>query len=115
MCGQFEKAISIYLEMVGKCMYASEDASPFALRSFCCLGKVENRKSVHGYLVKLGLDSCRLMGSALEGFIRQSGDKTDDRCRYEVESFRPFKRMGMESVELNSVTLINLSSLGIEG
>lgn len=107
--------------MVKKCIYPDEENYPFVLRSFCCLGDVKTGKRVHGLLVKLGLDSCGLVGSALDDCYRQSGDKTDgalENWNFLIseaaqsgngeESFRLFKRMRRESLEPDSVTLINL-------
>lgn len=121
MLGHFERAVLVYREMVEKFIYPDEETFYFVLRSFCCLGDVEKGKRVHGCLVKLGLDSCRLVGSALEDFYRKSGGNTSGGLDYwnffivkaaqsgnGVESFRLFKTMRLESVELNSVTLISL-------
>ncbi|KAJ9691029.1 hypothetical protein PVL29_013276 [Vitis rotundifolia] len=107
--------------MVMKCMYPDEGTYPFVLNSCSRLSDV----------VKLGFDSYDLVGNALVEMYRRCGDsgKLQEPVEGEAindlaywntsifeayqngnaqESFRVFKRMRMQRLEPDSVTVINL-------
>ena len=129
--GESKKALLVYQEMVMKCMYPDEGTYPFVLNSCSRLSDVEYGKRVHGQVVKLGFDSYDLVGNALVEMYRRCGDSGNlqepvegeaindlaywNSLIFEAyqngnaqESFRVFKRMRMQRLEPDSVTVINL-------
>ncbi|KAF3450546.1 hypothetical protein FNV43_RR06633 [Rhamnella rubrinervis] len=94
--GEFEMTLLVYQEMVTKAMYPDVKTYPFVLMSCCSLEDVGNAKRIHGHVVKMGLDSYGLVGTALAEIYRKFG------------KFCAFERMRMEKLEPNSATVINL-------
>ncbi|KAA8519452.1 hypothetical protein F0562_013673 [Nyssa sinensis] len=135
--GEFKKTLLVYQEMVLKSMYQDEHTYPFVLRSCSQLSNVENGKKIHGHVVKLGFDSFDLVGNALVDMFREFGNsgnvheliekKPVDSAAYwnslifeasrkgePEEGFRIFKRMRMERVEPDSVSVINLLRASVD-
>ncbi|KAF3449968.1 hypothetical protein FNV43_RR06047 [Rhamnella rubrinervis] len=129
--GEFEMTLLVYQEMVTKAMYPDVKTYPFVLMSCCSLEDVGNAKRIHGHVVKMGLDSYGLVGTALAEIYRKFGDfEYEEELIYRKsvcgldhwnsliseasqnenaqESFALFERMRMEKLEPNSATVINL-------
>uniref|UniRef100_A0A803QEJ1 Pentatricopeptide repeat-containing protein n=1 Tax=Cannabis sativa TaxID=3483 RepID=A0A803QEJ1_CANSA len=113
--GDFDKTILFYQYMVRESMFPDEETYPFVLRSCNGLGDGLNRKMIHGHVVKLGFDSFSLVVSGLEenpvsrlDFWNFHISEASSQSGNGEESFHLFKRMRMELIEPNSVTLINL-------
>ncbi|KAK7411700.1 hypothetical protein VNO78_03137 [Psophocarpus tetragonolobus] len=133
--GEYEKALFLYKEMVGKSMYPDEESCYFVLRS-CFSGSSGLGKVVHGQIVKLGLDEYDVVGKTLVELYDMNGflnvcEPVEGRYAMELdywnsliseafesgeveESFQLFCRMRKESIQLNSLTVINLLRSTIE-
>lgn len=120
----------MYQQMVAKSMYPDEETYPFVLRSCCSFASVEFGKTVHGCLVKLGVDLYDSVATALAEMygkcIGLSGHQLFDKmsvrdlvCGSSLipegsqngngdEIFRLFGRMRTEQLVPDSLTFINL-------
>ncbi|KAI4300042.1 hypothetical protein L6164_033461 [Bauhinia variegata] len=128
--GEHERSLWVYHEMVKKSMYPDQDSYARVLRSGFCLSD-EQGKTVHGHIVKLGVDAFDSVGSTLmemydegdvflngyEPFLKQDimelkywNDLISEasQCGKMEESFQIFSRMRKERLQPNSVTTINL-------
>ncbi|KAM5587608.1 pentatricopeptide repeat-containing protein [Rosa sericea] len=102
--GEFESTLLVYDEMVMKGMYPDGDTYPFVLRSCSRFSDARIGARVHGHVVKLGFDSCDVVGYGLVDMYRNYGD-------FENEG-KVFDEMPL--CRFDSVTVVNLLRLSVD-
>ncbi|XP_021904765.1 pentatricopeptide repeat-containing protein At1g11290, chloroplastic-like [Carica papaya] len=128
----------VYQEMLRKLIYPDETTYPFVFRACSCLLDVQNGKTIHAHVVKLGLDSFYFVSVAFQEMYRGCGgqmwneheviDKRSvkdfnywnssisEASNYEnvEESFRLFTKMRMKNFELDSCTVVHLLRMFVD-
>ncbi|XP_074312983.1 pentatricopeptide repeat-containing protein At4g19191, mitochondrial-like [Silene latifolia] len=137
LSGEFEKTLLFYNKMVSNFMYPDEISYPFVVRSCKEVNDVKFGKRVHGHLFKLGFDSNDGVVDALVEFYDELGSFENARQMFDempvrgldywnsrilnclrdgnvYGSFLLFKQMMEESIQPDSINVINLVRASVE-
>ncbi|XP_068653993.1 pentatricopeptide repeat-containing protein At4g19191, mitochondrial-like [Aristolochia californica] len=136
-CGDPEKTLLMYHQMLAKSFCPDEFTYPFVFKSCSDFMNVEEGKRVHCHVVKMGFESNVMVGTAvaemyvscceMESALRAAEGMFERSLAvwnllisgyrhsgHPVKSFWMLKRMRVEGLEPNSVTVVSLLRSSIE-
>ncbi|GAV75020.1 LOW QUALITY PROTEIN: PPR domain-containing protein/PPR_1 domain-containing protein/PPR_2 domain-containing protein/PPR_3 domain-containing protein, partial [Cephalotus follicularis] len=121
---QYEQTLLVFKDMLMISIYPYEETCSFVLNACSSLKRIEYGKLVHGFVLKLGFESCSFMGDSLvemyneNKVVERMSDKDSSYWSCLIneayqsgnidECFRLFKEMRMEDVVPDSAAVINL-------